>query len=218
MESTSPCVNIHLPQTFFWSKNKSTVRKTRLLSLVRAGVQMNVPLVLFGNINQFLIRHYFMWATCLKCKIYTAWALHYLPIIHVNSFLSFTVLHLTAKSSVCYIYSDFCRTTGIKQSLESLTKKGKMCFFAMCVLFFIFIKPHVFWTCFCIALHLMWSFTTAQSFDLSIFLRVVFFGFKGYMLCRSVEDWVLSVNLEAGTPVNYLPFFVILMTPFSSKI
>jgi len=34
------------------------------------------------------------------------------------------------------------------------------------------------------------------------------------MLCRSVEHCVLSINLEAGTPIGYLPFFVILMTPF----
>jgi len=137
--------------------------------------------VLFGSLTQFLIRCDFMWATCLRHKIYTASVLHYHPIIHVNTFLSPTVLHFTSKSSVFLLILSFLQDNRaeIKQSLESLNKKRNICFFVTCVLSFILNKLQVFWACFCVALPLMWSFTTAQSLDLTIFFSRFFCCFRG---------------------------------------
>lgn len=59
---------------------------------------MNIALVLFGNISLFKIWHYV--DNMSNCKMYTTQIFQYLLVILVNSFLSFIVLHLTAKSSV----------------------------------------------------------------------------------------------------------------------
>lgn len=120
-----------------------------------------------------------MHATCLKRKICTAYVLHCLLDIHVYSFLSFTVLLLTARGGVFIFVFRFLQDhrARIRQSLKPLAKRREICFLVVCALFFILIELQVFWMGFCIALLLRWIFTTAQSLNVTVFLMSFFFFF-----------------------------------------